>query len=229
MNQEEQQALALAATIQALSVVHEVASQGHFDEYQALPTLQALVVYDPEDTLTAYGGNIATLRPGVTQMKKLFGDTANRDIAQYLLAVLSIELKLVRDNTMRQLLQRELAHIRQHVHHDKDESKVSNGEDGELHDTSENESFSATALAHLTSDEVIAQFAEVYKQTASRTEPRIMIKGNHQFLQQEQSANQIRAMLLAALRGAAFFRHYGGKRFDLMVKRGRYIEIAEQF
>lgn len=227
MNEEAQQALALAATVQALSIVHEVATQGRFDEYQALPLLQGLATYSPEDTLTAYGGSIAPLRPGVTQLKKLFSDNANRDIAQYLLAVLSIELKLVRDTRMRQLLQRDLGQISQQINVLSAETTAREDDEDSIVDL--DESLPADVLAHLASDEMIAQFAELYKQTASRTEPRIMIKGNHQFLQQETSANQIRAMLLAALRGAAFFRHYGGKRFDLMMKRGRYIEIAEQF
>lgn len=226
MNEEKQQALALAATIQALSVVHEVATQGHFDEYQALPLLQALVNYSPEDTLSAYGGDIAPLRPGLTQMKQLFSDNANRDIAQYLLAVLSIELKLVRDNGMRHLLQNELGQTSRQLNEFDAEQNRDNGDEDHL--IGSEHTLSPTALAHLASEDIMAQFAEVYKQTASRTEPRIMIKGNHQFLQQETTANQIRAMLLAALRGAAFFRHYGGKRFDLMMKRGRYIEISGQ-
>ncbi len=223
MNHEQQQALALAATVQALSIVHDVASQGRFDEYQALPLLQSLVTYNPKDTLSAYGGNASTLRAGMEQVKKLFGDNPNRDIAQYLLAALSIELKLVRDQRMRQILQRELQQLAQQVQQAAAEAGDEDSTAGINEDI-----LPASVLNELTQDEMMVKFAEIYKQTASRTEPRIMIKGNHQFLQQEISANQIRAMLLAALRGAAFFRHYGGKRFDLMMKRARYIEILEQ-
>ncbi len=224
MNDEQQQAIALAATVQALSIVHDVASQGRFDEYQALPLLQSLVTYNPEDTLSAYGGNITVLQTGVEQVKKLFGDSPNRDIAQYLLAALNIELKLVRDQRMRQILQRELQQLAQQV-----QQAAATEAGGEDSIAGINEKIlPASVLNELTQDVMMAKFAEIYKQTASRTEPRIMIKGNHQFLQQEVSANQIRAMLLAALRGAAFFRHYGGKRFDLMMKRARYIEILEQ-
>ncbi|PID65784.1 MAG: hypothetical protein CR977_00465 [Gammaproteobacteria bacterium] len=224
MNDEQQQAIALAATVQALSIVHDVASQGRFDEYQALPLLQSLVTYNPKDTLSAYGGNITALQTGMGQVKKLFGDNPNRDIAQYLLAALSIELKLVRDQRMRQILQRELQQLAQQV---QQAAATETGDEDTIAGINDNE-LPASVLSELAQDVMMVKFAEIYKQTASRTEPRIMIKGNHQFLQQETSANQIRAMLLAALRGAAFFRHYGGKRFDLMMKRARYIEIFEQ-
>ncbi len=219
MNQEEQQAIALAATIQALSIVHEVATEGKFNEELATPLFQALIRYNPDDTLSAYGGQPRALSYGIQQLKEMFGDNLNRDIAQYLLSVLTIELKLVRNTNMRQLLQAELQRIAAQIDNASRFGSLELDDDEEL----PREGIQTTSL--LTSREVIGELAVLYKQTASQTEPRIMIKGNHQFLQQEISANQIRALLLAALRGAAFFRHNGGKRFDLMMKRHQYIEI----
>ncbi len=223
MNQEEQQAIALAATIQALSIVHEVATEGKFDEELAKPLFQALITYSPDDTLSAYGGQSRALHYGIKQLKEMFGDNLNRDIAQYLLSVLTIELKLVRSTNMRQLLQAELQRIAAQIENASRFGSLELDEDDDEGENFARETTQTSAL--LTSREVIGELAMLYKQTASQTEPRIMIKGNHQFLQQEVSANQIRALLLAALRGAAFFRHYGGKRFDLMMKRHQYVEI----
>lgn len=221
MNQEEQQALALVATVQALSIVNDVATQGKFDGEYARPLLQSLVTYNPAETLDAYGGNTTALRFGITQVKKLLSDDLSRDIAQYLLAVIAIELKLVRNNHMRQLLQSEMQRIA--YQHSNQTVAFDNDNDDDWDSDDE------PAVVHtLTDADTIGEFAELYKQTASQIEPRIMIKGNHQYLQQESSANQIRALLLAALRGAAFFRHNGGKRLDLMVKRGRYVEIIDK-
>ncbi len=226
MNQEEQQAIALAATIQALSIVHDVATEGKFDEELAKPLFQALVTYNPNDTLSAYGGQARELNYGIQQLKEMFSDNLNRDVAQYLLAVLTIELKLVRSTNMRQLLQAELQRIAAQIDNASRFGSLKLGDDGE--DEKDELAHKDAQPSLLTSIEVISELAVLYKQTASQTEPRIMIKGNHQFLQQETSANQIRALLLAALRGAAFFRHHGGKRFDLMMKRHQYVEILDR-
>lgn len=207
MNNDEQQVIALAATVQALTIVNEVATTGQFDDHRAVPVLQGLISYNPSETLDAYGGNTAELFHGLTQLERLFNDDLNRDIAQYLLAVVTIELKLVRNPTMRQLLSRELQQIAHRIGSDEQ----------------------STFAEQLISREIISDFATIYKQTASQTEPRIMIKGTHEHLQNENSANQIRASLLAALRAAAFFRHYGGKRLDLMMKRKPYLAIVQQF
>lgn len=227
MNNDEQQVLALAATIQALTSVHEIATRGKFDRYQATPVLQALVNYSPEDTLAAYGGDIAVLRPGLGQLKHLFSDNLDRDIAQYLLAVVSIELKLVRNTGMRHKLQNSLQAIanrlKENNYQNKDDFFSDDDDEINNNGTSEHD-----LMEQITALSTIASFAEIYKQTASQTEPRIMIKGNHQNLQNEDSANQIRALLLAALRGAAFFRHYGGKRIDFMMKRKHYLTIAQK-
>lgn len=206
MNNDEQQVIALAATVQALTAVNEIATKGLFDEHRAAPVLRGLINYNPVETIDAYGSDIAELFHGLTQLERLFNDDLNRDIAQYLLAVVSIELKLVRNPSMRQRLNSELQQIAHRININTDEG------DTEL----------------LVSRDVIQDFANIYKQTASQTEPRIMIKGNHEHLQNEHSANQIRALLLAALRAAAFFRHYGGKRVDFMMKRKQYLNIIQQ-
>ncbi len=216
MNNEKQQAIALAATVQALSIVNELATTGNFDTESARTVLHALITYDPVNAEQAFGDNLNGLRVGIGQTKKLLSDDLNRDIAQYLLTVIAIELKLVRNQTMRQHLSGELQRISSQIHNSQSHS----------HDDDEDDIFFINQL--LTSDAVMADFANLYKDTASRTEPRIMIKGNQQFLQNETTANQIRGMLLAALRSAAFFRQYGGKRINLMLKRKQYIEALEQ-
>lgn len=233
MKNEEQQVLALAATIQALSTVQDVAVKGQFDEYRALPVFHALTHYSPDDTLSAYNNDFTALYNGMSQLKHLLSDKLDRDLAQYLLAVLSLELKLVKNLRMRHTLQRELQDFINEsqaaaLRNDAESVRFSMDEDN-FDDDEQEDDQTQKLNDYLVSDDAIARFAEIYKQTASNTEPRIMVKGSHQYLQNETSANQIRALLLAALRGAAFFRHYGGKRIDFMIKRKQYLDIIEQF
>lgn len=217
MNNDEQQVIALAATIQALSNVEDVAVKGQFNERHALPIFRALACYDPDDTLSAFGGDIHQLQYGIKQLKRLFSDELSRDLAQYLLGVITIELKLVKDLSMRQALQQSLQQLSMQV---ATISQSSNEDSPSL--------IKSNIEEYLLKDNTISHLAETYKQTASRTEPRIMIKGNHQFLQNEHSANQIRALLLAALRAISFFRHHGGKRMDFMLKRKQYLAICDK-
>ncbi len=187
--------------------------------------------------MQAYGNDSRLLSHGLKQLHHLFSDELDRDLAQYLLAVISIELKLVRNTQMRQVLQSALQSL------DIEMEQLDNAEfsdnfttifDDEADDTAEQAAIhhSTNAIAferRLVSADMLTRFADIYKQTASQIEPRIMIKGNHTHLQNETSANQIRAVLLAALRGAAFFRHYDGKRVDFMLKRSRYLNIIKTF
>lgn len=228
MNNDEQQVIALAATVQALTSVHEIATKGQFDEYKAAPVLEALINYNPADTLSAYGSDIGALRYGLSQLKHLFSDNLDRDIAQYLLAVVAIELKLVRNPNMRSTLQSQLKDINNNLQSTEGDTHHDIFYDDESEESHPNTELEENLVQQLTSSQTIAAFATVYKQTASQTEPRIMIKGDHQYLQNEDSANQIRALLLAALRGAAFFRHYGGKRIDFMMKRKHYLSIVQR-
>ncbi len=229
MNNDEQQVIALAATLQALSSVEEVAVKGQFDERHALPIFHSLATYNPEDTLSAFGGDIYQLQYGIRQLKRLFGDELNRDLAQYLLAVVSIELKLVKNPAMRQILQQSLATLSAEINNFSitESENDADSDDERIDDEDVIQSKYKNTEEFLVSPEVVAELADTYKQTASQTEPRIMIKGNHQFLQNEQSANQIRALLLGALRAVGFFRHYGGKRMDFMLKRKQYLAICE--
>ncbi len=201
MNNDEQQVIALAATLQALSSVEEVAVKGQFDERHALPIFHSLAIYNPEDTLSAFGGDIYQLQYGIRQLKRLFGDELNRDLAQYLLAVVSIELKLVKNPAMRQILQQSLATLSAEINNFSITESENNADSDSIDDEDVIQSAYKNTEEFLVSPEVIAELADTYKQTASQTEPRIMIKGNHQFLQNEQSANQIRALLLGALNG----------------------------
>ncbi len=229
-NSEQQQVIGLAATVQALSVVQAVAMKGQFNKDATLPLFYSLINYNPDSALLAYNSDLHALRYGFEQLKKLFTDALDKDLTQYIFAVVTIERKLVIQAKMRSILQTELRDLKRTLEHSDKHPGYHQVFDSDFDDEDgDGQPAERASLADvLTSHEMIERFANIYKQTASNTEPRIMVKGNHQFLQSETSANQIRALLLAALRGAAFFRHYGGKRIDFMLKRKQYLAVVEQ-
>ena len=71
-----------------------------------------------------------------------------------------------------------------------------------------------------------ARLADLYAQTLSHLQPRIMVEGNPAYLQQPVQVHQIRALLLAAVRGAVLWRQLGGSQLRLLFRRRQYAMLA---
>jgi high frequency lysogenization protein len=75
-------------------------------------------------------------------------------------------------------------------------------------------------------ENVLAALSAAYLQTVSNLEPRVMVHGSPLHLQQERTVQHIRALLLAALRAAAMWRHVGGSGWRLFWRRGKWLAMA---
>lgn len=221
MTNEHQQVIGLAAAIQALTLVNNVAFKGNFDEVQAKPLFQSLVYYNPENAIEAYG-SANNLRQGLQAIPNLLNNQANLELIRHLFSVIVIEGKLVKSPTILHLLRDKLTNLRERLNF----SSIS-AENIDYDDKDDNKDDIEISM-DLTSTEVVADFAEIYKQTASTIEPRIMVKGEAEYLRNEIYANQIRALLFAALRGASFFRHNEGSRRHIMFKSKQYINLSKE-
>ena len=71
-----------------------------------------------------------------------------------------------------------------------------------------------------------ARLAQLYAETLSRLHPRVMVEGNQAFLQQAARQNDIRALLLAAVRAAVLWRQLGGTQWRLLFRRKQYSMLA---
>jgi len=68
-------------------------------------------------------------------------------------------------------------------------------------------------------DPQASQLASIYQQTISTLGKRIQVTGNPQILQREESAERIRALLLAGVRMAWLWQQLGGRRWHLILRR----------
>lgn len=75
-------------------------------------------------------------------------------------------------------------------------------------------------------DTVLARVSEAYLQTVSNLQPRVMVHGSPLHLQQERTVQHIRALLLAAIRAAAMWRHVGGSGWRLFWRRRKWLAMA---
>lgn len=73
---------------------------------------------------------------------------------------------------------------------------------------------------------VMASLAHAYSQTISRLNPRILVHGDPERLNDTDTANRIRALLLAGIRAAVLWRQTGGSRLKLLFRRKRIVESA---
>lgn len=77
-----------------------------------------------------------------------------------------------------------------------------------------------------THQDIIASLANLYMETFSKLNFRIMVNGEQQYLTQPENMNMVRALLLAGVRSAILFYQRGGRWWLLLTKRHRFINTA---
>jgi high frequency lysogenization protein len=70
------------------------------------------------------------------------------------------------------------------------------------------------------------KFNQIYIKTLGTLEPKIIVKGEQNWLQNPLTVAKIRSGLLAAVRSAYFWNSLGGKRWHLLLLRKQYINNA---
>ncbi len=82
-------------------------------------------------------------------------------------------------------------------------------------------------LDALPQDPTDAEFARAYQASISTLGKRIQVMGNPALLQQEDTANNIRALLLGGVRFAWLWQQLGGRRWHLVLKRKPLLRAME--
>lgn len=186
--------LALAGVFQAAWLVREIAHRGSIRPEAFETSIKSLFETDPPDTESVYGGR-DRLATGLRLLRDQLGGEGQRDmeITKYVLAVLHLERKLVRNARLMERLRSGIMRARIQASH-----------------------FS------FTHDNVVAALADLYVNTVSTLTPRIIVSGQHGHLTNPANANKVRALLLAAMRSAVLWRQNGGSRLGLVFKRRQF-------
>jgi high frequency lysogenization protein len=190
MSRREDQALALAAAFQAISVVVDIARHGRSDLALVRSCLQGLVMPFQPDIASLYGG-LEQLRPGLIALRAQLTNPQDREFTRYAIALLHLESRLRRQPERLQSISAGLERIRRQSEY----------------------------FADINSGPVVAALAHLYGEQVSTLRPRIMVTGERAYLEQAQNADLIRALLLAAVRAFSFWRHKGGSRLALVFQR----------
>lgn len=197
--------IAIAGIYQAAYLVQQVANTGTFDEKPYETCIRSIFHIDadkPEDIFE----DVANIETGLnTLISQLGGDENNNNapnkmqITKYVIGVMVLEKQLRKNQDM-------LNEISSGIEQAKTQSE---------HFT-------------ITHENVIANLANLYAKTISTLRPRIMVEGEQAHISNPNQANKIRALLLAAIRSVVLWRQCGGTRWQLILKRKKIIDNANE-
>lgn len=198
----EDATLALAGVFQATHLVREIAHHGTAEPALFEVCVRSIFELDPPDAESVYGGR-AGLQTGLRLVATQLGgpgDKRDFEITKYVVSVLHLERKLMRNAGMLQRLRDGIERVRTQVGY----------------------------FSSHTHDNVVAGIAELYVNTISTLTPRIIVSGNHGHLNNPGNANKVRALLLAAIRSAVLWHQSGGNRVQLLLRRRQMAREADR-
>ena len=192
--------LALAGITQATILVEQVAKTGYVQQDAYKCSIESLLDLNPVNTLAVYGGDVQNLRLGLETLRDMLqGKHKHQDAMRYSLGALHLQRKLAANKDMLKLLGTRLNQAAQQAEH-----------------------FSSIH------ENVIGNLGNIYSETISTFRFRIQVMGDQSYLSQQRIANQIRALLLAAIRSATLWRQLGGNRWQLLLQRKAIADTVDQ-
>ncbi len=201
MNQTEEQVVALGAAFEAALQVDKLARTGQYSEGPFTCLIRSIFDRSPDRVIDIYGGSPHQIRHGLQALEAMLDrDTASlqREALRYVMNLLALERQLAKREDMLEVLGQRLDQASKQVEHF-----------GILHDN------------------VMAGLGSTYQDTLSTLKMRIQVHGDMRYLQQPNTANQIRALLLAGIRAARLWRQLGGHRWQLLISRRKLLEACK--
>ena len=193
----ESRVIALAGVFQACTLVHALANEGSCDSAALESSLASVFRIDSDSAADTFGG-LQGLKLGFESLSANLDNPQHKlAISQLVLGVLRLERKLSGRAEMLRDVGQGIAAIQRQVDH--------------------------LGVAHAS---VQTRLAELYSNTLSTLRPRIVVHGNPQQLADPKRVEQIRSLLLAAIRAAVLWRQVGGTRWRMLLRRGEYAMLA---
>ncbi|MFC0444800.1 high frequency lysogenization protein HflD [Pseudidiomarina halophila] len=201
MNEWQQRVIALAAIAQAAAAVKTLARQGKLDEsYERQALLNSVLVQNPESFASIYG-DVSKLKVGLRVLLAQLGTTRDKDIetTRYIVGVLALARRIQRQPKAFAQLGERIEQLHRQQHQFQFEQET-----------------------------IYTGMASTYSDCISPLGRPIQIHGKPEHLQQQSVQNQIRSLLLAAIRSAVLWRQVGGKRRHFLFSRTRMIATANE-
>lgn len=197
----EARVLALAGITQAVAAVHQLAHEGALRVPDiATPLYHSVLEVNPANTEAVYG-DTAKLSLGIRLLLEQIGATKNKnvEITRYVVSILALARRYQGQPQAVQALSQRIQQLqRQRDGFGFDEGTITAG------------------------------MASAYSDVLSPLMRPIRVSGKPAHLKSTHVQNQIRALLLAAVRSACLWRDVGGKRRHFIFSRQRMVHAAKQ-
>jgi high frequency lysogenization protein len=192
--------IALAGVTQAVDLMDKLAKTGYLNSADFETCVSSLFEQNPASTEAVFGDANRLLRGYEVLLDLLQRNKSAQQttMLNYCFGVLHLQRRLTGDKGMLSQVGERLGKSRHQVEH-----------------------FS------LTHENVIAGLASIYSDTISTFAFRIQVSGEAQYLQQSRVANQVRVLLLCAIRAATLWRQLGGSRLHFLFYRSQLIKATE--
>lgn len=201
MDKWQNRVIALAGITQAVDLMDKLAKTGYLTSADFETCVNSLFEQNPSSTEAVFGS-----ANKLTRGYEVLVDLLQRNkgapqtaLIGYCLGALHLQRRLARNRAMLNQVGERLNKSRHQVQH-----------------------FGATH------DNVIAGLASIYSDTISTFPFRVQVVGDAQYLQQSRVANQVRVLLLCAIRAAMLWRQVGGTRWHFLLQRKQLIAAAEK-
>ncbi|RLA23258.1 MAG: lysogenization regulator HflD, partial [Gammaproteobacteria bacterium] len=185
------QTIALAALHQAAALVQEVATRGTADQDQLATCVGSILKIDSDSAISIYGST-DNLHLGLEKLEQQLSGRNNLDpmLMRYTTALIYLEAALSKLPDMQKTI---TAGIEKTI--------------------------SQTEMFPLLHENIIASLGDIYENTISTLQPRVIVNGEEVYLTTPHNKNKIRALLLSGIRAALLWRQCGGSRWKIIFQR----------
>ncbi len=201
MNDLHGQTLALASLFQSAEMIDRIAHGKPVNNAAFDCSIDSLFTLEAGSLEEIYGQGEGLL-PGLRALVNYLGGQVrmpDRQVIYYVMSMIKLERKLIRDAAISTQVQQGLRQIQQ-----------------------QSEQFGLSPVARL------HRIDGLYQDTLSHFQPRVIVQGDQTVLSRGDNTSRIRALLLAGVRGAVLWRQRGGSRLKLVFLRRRIVGEAQR-
>ena len=194
------QTIALAGIAQVAVLVQQLATKGAADQQAMEASIGSIMKIDSDGVEEIYGG-LSGLKLGLEQLEGQINGKKlpDPDQARYAASIVFLERKLSQKKEMLETIQ---AGVKK--------AQIQSEQFGILHEN------------------VMANLGNLYQNTLSTLQPRIMVNGDQSFLARSDIASKVRSLLLGGIRSAVLWRQCGGSRWKFIFYRRKIQDELEK-
>ncbi|MDO9104335.1 MAG: high frequency lysogenization protein HflD [Methylovulum sp.] len=191
LNTITNQTIALAGIAQTAALVHQLATTGTADAAGLETSIGSVLKIDSDSVIDVYG-SLAGIKLGLEQLDAQMAGykITYPEQARYSASLVFLEHQLSGRKDLLNTIQIGIT-----------KAQAQSEQFGLLHEN------------------VLANLGDIYANTISTLQPRIMVNGEANYLSRPDTANKIRACLLAGIRSAMLWRQCGGTRWKFLLYR----------